>query len=310
VFNLPRFIDLGLCNKVGGGQTNNVYELPEMPGVLIKTVRSDIVDPEGFNKRSKGARRLRRLGIYNGVARELNEFLVQLRRRRVPPFNMPFAQPLGFVQTTEGLGYMVERIDDRDGRMAPTMRDLCRAGSFGALHLKALNEFFDRCKREHLVLGDANSRNIVFTDARIGKPEFVCIDGLGEKSVIPIHALSRYFNDRKIERLRQRLLREAEWARTNPAGQRPRRNGRKIFFALTCAGVLTASTAQPTEKATGIEVSQAPVQDEGFIDMAQDAIDYAVSLIAEPAEPLPVLGPPRLHDVSRPRPLPANLTAV
>lgn len=206
LFNLPNFIDLDLCDRIGGGQSNYVYELPSLPGILIKTVRPDIIDGRGFNKRANRIRRKRLLGVYTGLARELKEFLVHLRRQRGMPGKLPFARPYGFVQTSQGLGFMVERISDRAGRLAPTLRDLRNRGAVGAVQMRALNEFFDRCKRDHVVLGDVHDQNIVFTDARDGEPEFVCVDGLGEKAAIPVHAMSSYLNGRRIERQRKCLL--------------------------------------------------------------------------------------------------------
>ncbi len=213
-FRLPNFIDLDLGTRIGGGQYYNVYEFPDLPGVLVKTVRADLADENGFHRKANPIRRRRLLGIYGAMARELNEFLIQLRRRRGLLGKLPFARPYGFVQTREGLGLVVEKIADRTGRIAPTLRDLCRSGRFEPFHLTALNTLLDRCKREHVVLGDVNGQNIVFTDGRDGEPEFVVIDGLGEKAAIPIHSVSRYFNGRRVERLRQRMLADIQkWSR-------------------------------------------------------------------------------------------------
>lgn len=207
---MPNFIDLGLCDRIGGGKYYNVYEFPPLPGILIKTVRRDIADERGFHKAANPLRRRRLLGIYGALSRELNEFLIQLRRRGDRAGKLPFARPYGFVETSEGLGFVVEKIGGRDGSVAPTLRDLCLSGTFGQRHLEALDEFCERCKRDHVVLGDVHDQNIVFTDMRDGRPEFVCIDGLGEKAIVPIHAVSRFFNDRRIDRIRRRLLKAVE----------------------------------------------------------------------------------------------------
>jgi hypothetical protein len=48
--------------------------------------------------------------------------------------------------------------------------------------------------------------NIVYTEVRDLQGQFIAIDGFGEKSVIPFHRWSRFLNDRKIERVRGRLM--------------------------------------------------------------------------------------------------------
>ena len=56
------------------------------------------------------------------------------------------------------------------------------------------------------MFGDLTVNNIVYTEARDPRGEFVAIDGFGEKSAIPLHRWSRILNDRKIERVRRRLM--------------------------------------------------------------------------------------------------------
>ena len=56
-------------------------------------------------------------------------------------------------------------------------------------------------------------------DAEFGAAhrEFVAVDGFGEKSAVPIHRWSKLMNDRKIERVRKRLLSAVPARLTKPA---------------------------------------------------------------------------------------------
>jgi hypothetical protein len=85
--------------------------------------------------------------------------------------------------------------------------------------MQAMERFLTRCRDLHVVFGDLSVNNIVYTEARAAEGEFVAIDGFGEKSAVPIHRWSKILNDRKIERVRQRLLAAA------PKGLRPTGRG-------------------------------------------------------------------------------------
>ena len=120
--------------------------------------------------------------------------------------DLPFARIYGLVTTSAGLGLAVERITDGDGSLAPTMIELISNGQFKKRHLQAFERFLARCRDLHVVFGDLTVNNIVYTEARDPRGEFVAIDGFGEKSAIPLHRWSKILNDRKIERVRRRLM--------------------------------------------------------------------------------------------------------
>jgi hypothetical protein len=119
---------------------------------------------------------------------------------------LPFARIHGLVSTSAGLGLVVERISGADGGLAPTMIELVANRQFEKRHLEAVERFFARCRDLHVVFGDLTVNNIVYTEARDPDGEFIAVDGFGEKSAIPVHRWSRFLNDRKIERVRRRLM--------------------------------------------------------------------------------------------------------
>lgn len=200
-------IDLAYCVLVRNGRTRNVHEHAGLPGVLIKTLKPELVDRAGHFKAYEWWKKGRPHGAYSSFRREIDEYIVLCRRHYGRKLSgLPFAGILGLVQTSAGLGLAVERISGGDGSLAPTMRDLVSTGEFENRHLRAMERFLGRCRELHIVFGDMTVNNIVYTEVRDAHGEFVAVDGFGEKSAVPIHRWSRRLNDRKIERVRRRLM--------------------------------------------------------------------------------------------------------
>lgn len=200
-------IDLADCVLVKSGRTRNVHAHENLPGLLIKTVQPELVDRKGHFKAYEWWKKGRPHGAYSAFRREIDEFIVLCRRQYGRDlFRLPFARINGLVLTSAGLGLVVERISSADGDLAPTMIELVANGQFEDRHLQALDRFLARCRELHVVFGDLTVNNIVYTEARDPHGEFVAIDGFGEKSAIPFHRWSKFLNDRKIERVRRRLL--------------------------------------------------------------------------------------------------------
>jgi hypothetical protein len=201
-------VNLADCTLVKSGRTRNVHEHAGLPGVLIKTLNPEVVDRAGHFKAYEWWKKGRPHGAYFSFRREIDEFIVVCRRHYGRELsNLPFARICGLVMTSAGLGLAVERIARADGSLAPTMLDLLSAGEFERRHLLAMERFLERCRELHFVFGDLTVDNIVYTETRGPHGEFVAVDGFGEKSAIPIHRWSRLLNDRKIERVRRRLMR-------------------------------------------------------------------------------------------------------
>ena len=200
-------IDLRDCVLLKSGRTRNVHAHEDLPGVLIKTLQPDLVEPTGHFKAYEWWKKGRPHGAYFAFRREIDELIVLCRRLYGRDLSsLPLARIHGLVQTSAGLGLVVERMSGKNGGLAPTMKDLVDAGQFENRHLEALERFLARCRELHVVFGDLTVNNIVYTEARDPRGEFVAIDGFGEKSAIPLHRWSRFLNDRKIERVRRRLM--------------------------------------------------------------------------------------------------------
>lgn len=200
-------IDTKACLWLARGQLRDIYQHPEMEDALIKVIRPDRVDPHG-NVVGWSRRKFfteRRFGVYITFQREFREAFKAARRLyERPDLALPFARPLGVALTERGLGLIVEKLTAPDGTLAPSVKQLLKEGHFSLRHREALGRFFRLSAERHIVFGDLNAGNLVFVEDDAGG-RFVAIDGIGEKTLIPVHELSRYLNARKLRRMQRRL---------------------------------------------------------------------------------------------------------
>jgi hypothetical protein len=178
------------------------------PDILIKTVKPS-AQTAGGNRKVKSRiyffKKWRRFGAYMVFRRELEEYLNLARKFGGERKKLPIAKIFGFVQTSQGLGMIVERVASRDGSLAPTLRRIIQERRFEQKHLDALNEFFREATRFHIVLMDCNLGNFVWSDAQDGDPRVICVDGTGEKSPVGLYATSNLLNRIKLRRYQARL---------------------------------------------------------------------------------------------------------
>jgi hypothetical protein len=119
-------------------------------------------------------------------------------------FEFPVETPYGFVQTDKGLGLVVEKIISPNGR-GITLHELCREKQFTEKHAQALDLFFDQCCDLHIVYGEVNIAGIMYTEQRHNKPEFVLVDGMGEKLLIPLRAMSKRINAKNVRKVETKI---------------------------------------------------------------------------------------------------------
>lgn len=207
------YVDLDQWRLAGHGASRNLYENRLYPDILIKTVKPT-AQTAGGNRKVKSRllffKKWRRFGAYMVFRRELEEYLNLARKFAGGRKELPIARIFGFVQTSQGLGMIVERIAARDGSLAPTLRRLIQERRFEQKHLDALNEFFREATRFHVVLMDCNLGNFVWCDVDEKRPRIICVDGTGEKSPVGMYAMSNLLNRMKLQRYRARLHRQIQ----------------------------------------------------------------------------------------------------
>lgn len=189
---------------IGSGASKNVYQFPGDENKLIKLMNPlNVSDDGGFSKHRVWKRKMFQ-GIYRQFRREILQYMQLCKkyyRRKI--FTFPMETPYGFVHTDQGLGLVVEKIVGPSGR-GETVSDLCKSGNFLPKHAKALKKFFDDCCEMHIVFGEVNPAGIMYTESRSSTPEFVLVDGMGEKLFIPLRAMSQSINARYVRKVENR----------------------------------------------------------------------------------------------------------
>lgn len=190
---------------IGQGASKKVFLHPCEDGKIIKLMRPEVVaDDGGFSSHSKLKRKMFQ-GVYRQFRREVIQYLQLCKNDyKKNNFTFPVEIPYGFIETDQGLGLVVEKITGPSGK-GETVSDLCKSGNFTEKHRKALRKFFDDCCAMHIVFGEVNPAGIMYTESRRGFPEFVLVDGMGEKLFIPLRAMSQRINARYVRKVEARI---------------------------------------------------------------------------------------------------------
>lgn len=208
---ISEWVDLSQWRLAGQGAARNLFENRSHPDILIKTVKAS-AQTAGGNRKVKSRlyflKKKRRFGAYMVFRRELEEYLNLARKFGGERPDLPIARIFGFVDTSQGLGMVVEKIASREGSLAPTLHRLIQERRFEQKHLDGLNEFFREAARLHIVLMDCNLGNFVWCNSREDGPKVICVDGTGEKSVFGLYAMSAAFNRVKLRRYQAKLHRQ------------------------------------------------------------------------------------------------------
>ena len=180
-----------------------------------------IMNPErvskfgGFNNHSKFKQRFAQ-GIYRHFRRELIQYLQLCKLHyKANSFVFPVETPYGFVETNQGIGLVVEKIVSPN-QQGVTLYELCEQHLFEEKHEIALKYFFDACCDLHIVFGEVNIAGIMYTEQRNNKPEFVLVDGMGEKLFIPLRAMSKRINAQNIRKVELNIRKKMEQLLASP----------------------------------------------------------------------------------------------
>lgn len=194
--------------KIGQGTVKDVYQHPEHDDQLIKIIKPELVAKDGgFAKHGTWKRKMYQ-GVYRQFRREFLQYLQLCKNSYASgAFLFPIETPYGLVQTDQGLGIVVEKILAPDGK-GWTLEDLAKGPGLKPFHHAALSRFFDECVRLHIVFGEVNYAGLMYTENRTGHPEFVLVDGVGEKLLIPVRAMSARINARYVRKVQQRIMQQ------------------------------------------------------------------------------------------------------
>lgn len=206
-------LELSRSSPIALGHQRAIYQHPDDPGLLVKTMRPESV-ARRWEAPGHGFKRLPRARQYVGMLREIKEYIATHTRADADP---PIVRIAGLVETDLGLGLVCEKVCDADGGMAPTLFQcwLDHGGEPPWAH-DALEAFRDGLLRNNVIVGDLNAANVAYGRDSRGGPRLLMVDGFGEKNAIPVSSMSKRINRHFIERHYRRLLRDlatpvSEW---------------------------------------------------------------------------------------------------
>jgi hypothetical protein len=182
----PGFIDLSGRIPLAKGRKQSVYEHPEDKTKLVK-VLTEGPEPRRLLPRYSELR----YGSFRSWHREISEYL-SLLNRGVPEIDR-LSVFHGLASTTLGPGLLVEKLTGADGQLAPTLRQMVRATApqsreRGILAEEVRDLLMD-LEHGRIIVADLHAGNIVRAQERNGR--LVVIDGLGERTLIPMTQFSR-----------------------------------------------------------------------------------------------------------------------
>lgn len=212
------------CARIGRGTMKNVYQHPRDPHKVIKTIRPELVASDGGFANKGPIRRAMFQGVYRQFRRHILQYLQLCKSAHgTGRFSFPIETPLGLVGTSEGLGLITEKITGPDGDCW-TLSRLATGPGLERKHHEALARFFDDCVRLHVVFGEVNYGGLMYTESRSDRPEFVLVDGIGEKLLIPVRAMSPTISARYVRKVERRILERLDMhSRSGTTGATPSR---------------------------------------------------------------------------------------
>lgn len=188
-------------DPIASGSVRDVYTHPTRAGYLVKV----------FNERkllaaSRGvrgaARFIRPHYPYGDFVREQNEYARCIFLGHKLKCRVPIAEIANVTVTDIGPGQVVRRIGDGAGGIGKTVSNLLHGRAFNEKELACLNRFIRAIWMLEVNAPDLSCDNVVF-DGEIG--EFILVDGIGEKTLLPARAWVRVLNRKKLHQMAHRI---------------------------------------------------------------------------------------------------------
>ena len=190
---------------LGQGTQKIVFEHPADSDKIIKIMNPKHATVDGARARQHHLRAHRSQGIYKQFRRELLQYLQLCKSSYTKlTYTFPIETVYGLIGTDQGLGLVTEKITSPNGSVM-SVYDLNEDNSFDQTHANALDKFFDECCNLHVVFGEVNIAGIMYTEQRHGIPEFVLVDGIGDKLLIPFRSMSKTINSRNVRKVEAKI---------------------------------------------------------------------------------------------------------
>ncbi len=136
---------------------------------------------------------------------DFTEYLAVRVQSGLTPTALPISAVYGIEPTTAGIGLIVEKVTRPDGTLAPTLKSVLAEGAFDDRMRRCLDRFFDDMVRYHVVVYELSLENILYREDPDGDGRFLCVDGLGCRTLIPLPVWFKSINTRKLNGYRRAI---------------------------------------------------------------------------------------------------------
>lgn len=205
-------IVLNYKDKLAEGAGRSVFNHPSRNDVILKIHKPHRKRPfMKFRNALRSNRRKYGIVLYSAI--EVEEVARAVGRTGKLPRCV--AQFLGFSNTNLGPAALFEAIRGPDGALAPTLQAHARTHGYDPLIEVAIKILWDEIATYRIAISDYGLPNtVVRGDAQSGF-DLVIIDGMGDRTVIPIQRFARWIYLAKWRKRRERVL--ANYRRTAQA---------------------------------------------------------------------------------------------
>lgn len=201
------FLELSDNGLLLRGNKVLVFAHPTKPDRLVKVIHPRLAG--GYKRRLAWLKRNRRHGSFQWLIRAMTEYLVYQCRDKTVLGIMPVIHEL--VRTNYGFGLVVERINNYDGTLSPTLKDVVQQEGLTPQLASMASRLCDTLIEHHVIVSDFKGENLLVVENPKGDRRLIVIDGFGERNAIPLSSwFKQWYRLRARKRCRRMLRSLAE----------------------------------------------------------------------------------------------------
>lgn len=200
-WRLTPMLRLTQADFIAEGSGRKIYHYPQNPDLVVKLHKpfksKPLIGLHNLIRRNR-----RRFGPLMHSFVEADEIAsVVGQTGHLPDY---ISQYRGLIATTLGTGAVFEAVRCQDGSLAPTLMAYAPTSPFRGEMVAAIDQLWDKIIADHVVISDPSLRNVAVCE---DNDEFhlILIDGLGERTLIPIQTWSRHAHRFACEKARKKM---------------------------------------------------------------------------------------------------------
>ena len=195
------------ADKIGEGAGRKVYAYPGRPEWIIKLHKP--FRKKRFHVLRRKLRYMgRRFGRYRHSMFEAEEYAAMVARTdRIPDFVPGYR---GLIWVEGQVGAVFDAVRQADGPISPTLRNFLKAEGYSPALEAAINHLWEQVITFRCVVSDPNLSNALVQRREDGSLRLWLVDGLGERTVIPIMGMSDWVFMRNTRRNQITMIAKAK----------------------------------------------------------------------------------------------------